>query len=164
VYGNECLQRTAVFDWCKRFKEGRSSTEDLACPGCPLHVTDTDTHAKEDKMVQCDCRVMLRHISEHPGISMEHVHRIVMQVLGYWKVSVVRVLRSLNNEQKVTHTGICLEHLLWCERKGEEFLDHIVTRDKSWCLHYNLETERMSQQWKYVSSPQPKESCHTQRW
>ncbi|KAJ8957108.1 hypothetical protein NQ318_007323 [Aromia moschata] len=28
VYGNECLSHTHVFEWFKRFKEGRETTED----------------------------------------------------------------------------------------------------------------------------------------
>ncbi|KAJ8957022.1 hypothetical protein NQ318_012195 [Aromia moschata] len=28
VYGNECLSRTQVFEWFKRFQEGRETTED----------------------------------------------------------------------------------------------------------------------------------------
>jgi len=28
VYGSECLSHTQVFEWFKRFKEGRETTED----------------------------------------------------------------------------------------------------------------------------------------
>jgi hypothetical protein len=28
VYGDECLSRTQVFEWFKRFKEGREETEE----------------------------------------------------------------------------------------------------------------------------------------
>ncbi|KAJ8959029.1 hypothetical protein NQ318_022283 [Aromia moschata] len=35
VYGNECLSRTHVFEWFKRFKEGRETTEDDPRPGRP---------------------------------------------------------------------------------------------------------------------------------
>lgn len=61
VYGNNGLQHTAVSDWCNRFKEGISSTEDLACPGCPPRVMDQDTSAKGDQMVQCDHCATLWH-------------------------------------------------------------------------------------------------------
>lgn len=67
------LQCTVVFDWCKRFKDDRSSTEDSAHSRHPPHITDPDTHTKAHRTVQCD-RAMLDHIGEHPGISMEHVH------------------------------------------------------------------------------------------
>ncbi|KAJ8957992.1 hypothetical protein NQ318_001994 [Aromia moschata] len=35
VYGNECLSRTQVFEWFKRFKERRETTEDEPRPGRP---------------------------------------------------------------------------------------------------------------------------------
>jgi hypothetical protein len=76
----QLLQCTAEFDWCKRFKDGRSSTEDLAHSCHPPHITDPDTHAKVHQMVQCDC-AMLHNIGEHPGISVEHMHYIIMHIL-----------------------------------------------------------------------------------
>jgi hypothetical protein len=66
-----------VFDWCKRFKVGRSSTEDLTWPGHPPHIMVPDTHANMDQMVQYDCCVMKRHNSAHLGISIKCVHHIV---------------------------------------------------------------------------------------
>jgi len=82
VYGNNRLQHRAVSDWCNRFKEHISSTEDLTCPGCPPHVTNPDTGAIVNQMVQCDHSATLWHISEHLGISVECVHHIITQVLG----------------------------------------------------------------------------------
>jgi hypothetical protein len=64
VYSDNCLQCTVVFYWCKRFREGWSSTEDLAHPGCPPHVMDPNTHAKVDQIVQCDSRVTLWHVPQ----------------------------------------------------------------------------------------------------
>ena len=61
VYDNDSSQSTAVFDWYKRFREGRNSTEDLACLIRWLHILDLDTCAKEDQMVQVDHHVMLWH-------------------------------------------------------------------------------------------------------
>jgi hypothetical protein len=106
-----------VVEWFKRFKEGRSSTEDLAQPGCPPHVADVDTLCKVDQMVQCDRCVTLRRISEHLGIIVECVHRMV---------SAVWVPKSLNDAQKTTCMGICWEYVLRYEREGEKFLDLIV--------------------------------------
>jgi len=84
-FSNEACARqlpqcTVVFVWCKRFKDGRSSTEELAHSRLPPHITNPDTHAKVHRMVQCD-RAMLHHISEHPGSSVEHVHYITMHIL-----------------------------------------------------------------------------------
>jgi hypothetical protein len=74
--------------------------EDWTPPACPPHITDTDTRAKVDQMVPCDHHVTLRHMSEHLGISLERVHHIVVQVLGYRKVSAVQVPKCLNDERK----------------------------------------------------------------
>jgi hypothetical protein len=63
-------------------------------------------------MVLCDYYVMVQHIS------MEYVHHIVMQVLACWKVSAVWVLNSLNEKQKATCMGVCLEHLQY-EKEGD---------------------------------------------
>ena len=124
-----------MVEWCKRFKEGRSSTEDLARPGCPPHVADTDTLCKVDQMVQCDLRVTLWLISEHLGIIVERVHRMV---------SAVWVPKSLNDEQMTTRMGICWEyvHVLRYEREGEKFLDLNCWTGESWCLYYDPGTKR----------------------
>jgi hypothetical protein len=46
VYGNECLSRTQVFDWFKRFKEGRKETGDDQRPGRPS-TSKTDANIEE---------------------------------------------------------------------------------------------------------------------
>jgi transposase len=35
AYGEECSSRTSVFEWHKRFKEGRESLQDDVRKGCP---------------------------------------------------------------------------------------------------------------------------------
>jgi hypothetical protein len=71
-----------------------------------------------------------------------------MQVLAYWKVSALWVLNSLNEKQKATRMGICLEHLLQYGKEEDKFLDCIGRGDESWSLHCDLETKYMDQQWK----------------
>ena len=52
VYGDDCLCRTTVFEWYKRFKEGREDVEDDERPGRPvtsktdLNIISTSTRAK----------------------------------------------------------------------------------------------------------------------
>lgn len=68
------------------------------------------------------------------------------------------MLNSLNDKQKATHRGVCLEHLLWYEREGDKFLDHIFKGYKTQCLHCYPETKCTCQQWKHPSSPRLKKS------
>lgn len=93
--------------WCKNFNEGRSNTEDVTCPYYPPHVTNPDTCAKVDLIVQCDCHVTLQRISEYLGFSVERVNHNITEVLGCWKVSAVWVMKSWIDEQKAAHLGIC---------------------------------------------------------
>jgi hypothetical protein len=46
VYGDECLSRTQVFEWFKRFKEGRGEIEDIARP-CRPCTSKTDVNIEK---------------------------------------------------------------------------------------------------------------------
>ncbi|KAJ8958890.1 hypothetical protein NQ318_019658 [Aromia moschata] len=46
LYGNECLSRTQIFEWFKRFKEGREMTEDDPRPG-PPSTSKTDKNIEK---------------------------------------------------------------------------------------------------------------------
>jgi hypothetical protein len=45
VYGDECLSCTQVFEWFKRFKEGREEMGDDQCPGHPS-TSKTDANVE----------------------------------------------------------------------------------------------------------------------
>jgi hypothetical protein len=142
----QCLTGT------RRLKRVGATLRTWHAPSSPSHVTDPDTCAKVNQVVQCDCHVTLQRTSEHLGFGVECMNHIITQVLGCWKVSAVWVLKSWIEEQKATHMGICLECLLQYERKGDKFLDQIVVEDEFWCLHFDPETKHMSQHWKHPSS------------
>jgi hypothetical protein len=42
--------------------------------------------------------------------------------------------------------------------KGAEFLDSIVTCDKTWVHYFTPESKRATKQWKHTHSPPPKKS------
>ncbi|KAJ8953138.1 hypothetical protein NQ318_017165 [Aromia moschata] len=46
VFGHEYLSRTQVFEWFKRFKEGREMTKDDPCPGRPATSKTDETLEK----------------------------------------------------------------------------------------------------------------------
>ncbi|KAJ8954770.1 hypothetical protein NQ318_014877 [Aromia moschata] len=74
VYGNECLFRTQVFEWFKRFKEGRETTEDDPRPGPPsMSKTDEDIEiivlTPEQKESRMNIRTdILNDIDTDPGL------------------------------------------------------------------------------------------------
>jgi hypothetical protein len=51
--------------------------------------------------------------------SKQKTSNIYVQVLGYQNIPAIWGPKSLNNEQKATCMGICLEHLLWYTRGGQ---------------------------------------------
>ncbi|KAJ8960882.1 hypothetical protein NQ318_020181 [Aromia moschata] len=54
MYGNECLSRIQVFEWFKRFKEGRETTEDDPRPG-QLSKSKTDENIEKiSKLIRED--------------------------------------------------------------------------------------------------------------
>ena len=42
------------------------------------------------------------------------------------------------------------------DREGQEFLDRIITCDKTWVHHFTPESKRASKQWKHADSLPPK--------
>ena len=64
VYGNECLSRTQVFEWFKRFKEGRETTENDPRPGRP-------TTSKTDQNIQKIGEIFTAVLTDEP-LRTEH--------------------------------------------------------------------------------------------
>ena len=56
VYSDECLSRTQVFEWFKRFKEGREEIRDDQRPGRPsTSKTDTNIERVGETVEQNRC-------------------------------------------------------------------------------------------------------------
>ncbi|KAJ8941778.1 hypothetical protein NQ318_006814 [Aromia moschata] len=56
VYGNECLSRTQIFVWFKRFKEGHETTEGDPRPGRPS-TPNTDKNIEKINKPICGLQV-----------------------------------------------------------------------------------------------------------
>ncbi|KAJ8942659.1 hypothetical protein NQ318_013372 [Aromia moschata] len=60
LYGNECLSRTKVFEWFKRFKEGRETAEEDPRPGRPSMSKTNENIEKIGKLIREDRRLSIR--------------------------------------------------------------------------------------------------------
>ncbi|KAJ8960941.1 hypothetical protein NQ318_020241 [Aromia moschata] len=69
MYGTECVSRTQVFEWFKRFKEGREMTEDDPRPGRP------STSKMDENIENIDRHLNIRGLAEITGIDKECVHQ-----------------------------------------------------------------------------------------
>ena len=134
-YGDECLSRTQVFEWFKRFKDGREEIGDDHCPGCP---STSKTEANIEKVCET-----VRQVS-HNNFNMK-------------KVCSKMVPKLLTPEQKEIRMNIC-DDVLQNPENDPNVLENVITCDVSWFFQYNPESQRQSLHWKSPSSPRQKKA------
>jgi hypothetical protein len=157
VYGVHCLGRTALNNWCKKFRGGRTSIQDNPRPGQAHTVITDESVAAVNEIITKDRRVTTRAIVEATNLSKGSVQTIVHKHLNFRKVCAHWVPKHLSDDHKLSRMSLSMEHLFRYSR-NPEFLMRIVAGDESWCHHYTPETKTMSKQWKHPSSPPPRKS------
>ena len=75
VYGDSCMSRTRVFEWHKRFVDGRLSVEDDAKPGRPCSVKTDVNIEKVRELVRTDRRLTIRMMADQLGIDKELIRK-----------------------------------------------------------------------------------------
>ena len=73
VYGDQCLSCTQVFEWFKKFKEGREYIGVDPKSGCPSTAKTQENVEKVARIVRGDRRLSIRAISELTNINKESV-------------------------------------------------------------------------------------------
>ena len=147
VFGDEGLQ-------CVQWWYG-----DLAHPEYPPHSVDPDTQATVDQMVQCCWYIMLWHISEHLGITLEcasHHHARYGLLKSFCSMGTEQFKRRTDGNWNGCLLGTSA--VVW-KRGGEVFGSYCwrvqVLEFALWSRDYT-----MCQHWKHPSSPWLKKS-HT---
>ena len=82
VYGDQCLSRTQVLEWFKKFKGGREYAGDDLKSCRPSTAKTQENVEKVTRTVRGDCRLSIRAISELTNISKESVRQILHDDLG----------------------------------------------------------------------------------
>jgi len=100
VYGNEDLNRSNVFRWCSRFRDGRELVEDDERGGRPKSTRTDVNIAAVANLVKNDRRIASRIISESLNMPKTAVLRIVKEDLGKRKLCTRFVPHSLKPEQR----------------------------------------------------------------
>ncbi|XP_072650806.1 protein GVQW3 [Canis lupus baileyi] len=100
AYGDEVMSRARVFDWHKRFKEGREDVRDDARSGRPVtHRTDENIQKVKD-LVCSNRRLTVRMIAEELNLDKETVRLILKENLNMRKVSAKVMSGILKEEPK----------------------------------------------------------------
>ena len=152
-----CMNWASVFEWHKRFKEGRESvTDDERC-GRSKEVRTPELISQIKNFMDKDRRVSKVKISAQFDISVGTVHTIIRKELKMWKICVKFVPRVLREDQKERHCHDSRE-MVELINSDPAVLDALVTCDESWTYCYDPETKRQNSQWKHAGSLRPKKA------
>lgn len=151
------MSRARVFEWHKRFCEGREEVEDNPKSGRPVSVKTDRNIQLVNEVVRRDRRLTIRMMAEELEMSKESVRTILVENLGMKKICARMVPKLLSDEQKSRRMEVCEEILQHLE-ENQDFLSNVITGDESWIFQYDPETKRQSRQWKSPSSPRPRKA------
>ena len=82
AYGESAMSKRRVYEWYKRFQDGREDVEDDERPGRPSTSTTNENVEKVKEMVMNDRRITIREVADDVGISIGSCHKIFSNVLG----------------------------------------------------------------------------------
>ncbi|XP_032115010.1 protein GVQW3 [Sapajus apella] len=98
AYGDEVMSRARVFDWHKRFKEGREDVRDDARSGRPVtHRTDENIQKVKD-LVCSNRQLTVRMMAEELNLDKETVRLILKENLNMKKISAKVISGVLKGE------------------------------------------------------------------
>ena len=111
VYGDDTMSRIRLFEWHRRFEEGREEVEDDRRSGRP---STSRTHENVEGVIQkvrSDRHLTVRMIADELGMNSEKVWRIITKDLGMRKICAKMVPRLLNEGQKERRVQVCQDIL-----------------------------------------------------
>ena len=152
-----CINRISVFEWHKRFKEGRESVRDDERCGRSKEVRTPELIGQIKNFMDKDRRVSIAKISAQFDVSVGTVHTTIREELKMRKICAKFVPRALREDQKEKRYHDRRE-MVEVINSDPAVLDALVTCDESWIYCYDKETKRQSFQWKHAGSPRHKKA------
>ena len=148
AFGASYINRAWVFEWHKRFKEGRESLRDDERCGSSKEVRTPQLIDQIKNFRDKDCRVSIETISAQFDVSVWTVHPIIREELKMRKICTKFVPKVLREDQKESR---CHDRREMVELISSDaaVLDALLTCDESWIYCYDPETKRQSSQWKH---------------
>ena len=105
------MYRTRVFEWRKRFVEGRENVEDDPKSGRPCPSTTDANIEKVWQLVHRVCRLTICAIASEVGMDKQTVRTLLVNTLGMQKVCAKMVPQLLTEKQKVQQLNVCQDIL-----------------------------------------------------
>ena len=157
AFGASCMNRASVFEWHKRFKEGREPVRDDERCGRSKEVRTPELIGQIKNFMDKNRCVSIETTSAQFDVSVGTVHTIIRKELKIQKICAKFVPRVLREDQKERHCHDSRE-MVELIKSDPAVLDALVTCNESWIYCYDPETKRQSSQWKYAGSPRLKEA------
>ena len=157
VYGDDTMSRTCLFEWHRRFKEGREEVEDDHRSGRPSTSRTDENVERVRQKVRSDRCLTVRMIADELSMNSERISRIITEDLGMTNICAKMVPRLLNEGQKERRVQVCQDILEQLETEPN-LPKRVVTGDESWIFESDPLTKRQSLEWKSALSPRPKKA------
>ena len=140
AFGPFLMNRASVFEWHKRFKEGRESKRDDERCGRSKEDRTQELIGQIKNFMDKDRRVSPETISAQFDVSVGTVHKIIREELKMRKFCAKFVPRMPREDQKERR---CHDSREMVERINSDpaVLDALVTCDESWIYCYDPETK-----------------------
>ena len=139
AFGASCMNRASVFEWHKRFKEGRESVRNDERCGRSEEVRTPELIGQIKNFMDKDHHVSIETISAQFDVSVGTVHTIIHEELKMQKICMKFVPSMLREDQKERH---CYDSREMVELINSDpaVLDALVTGNESWIYCYEPET------------------------
>ena len=141
AFGPFCINQASVFEWHKRFKEGKKSVRDDERCGRSKEVRTPELICQIKNFMDKNRRVSIETISAQFDVSVGIVHTIIREDLKMRKICAKFVPRVLREDQKERHCHDIRE-MVELINSDPAVLDALVTCDESWIYCYDPETTR----------------------
>jgi transposase len=115
VYGDECLSRSSVYEWFKRFKDWREDLQVDPRSGHPSTAGNADIIANVHELVTRGRRLALRMMLDKLNNNMETIRQILHENLRKRMICAKFVPHSLTDEQKQRRLTSCQDFLKTCQ-------------------------------------------------
>lgn len=106
-FAEKTLSRTQVYDWHKKFSDGRESVQNETHARRPRTSTSETNILAIREMIEEDRSFTVWEIAAHVRISYGSAQSIISDDLGYRKVSAKWVPRLLTEDQKANRLAVC---------------------------------------------------------
>ncbi|XP_023224520.1 putative uncharacterized protein FLJ37770 [Centruroides sculpturatus] len=91
AYKDESMSRTRVFEWHKKFKDGRGNVEDEQRAGCPTATGTDENMAKVRELLRIRVRCVRKEIADtwmpHHDNAPNHMSLVVREALAKQRVN-----------------------------------------------------------------------------